>query len=315
MANENSILLIDALNLFSRHYVRNPAMSTQGHQAGGIVGFLTTLGYLVGLLAPKNVYIVWEGGGSTRRRAIFPEYKLNRRPPKLNRYYEDDIPDSSENRLHQIRFLVDVLKNVPVCQLFIDDCEADDVIGYLSRNKLKDKKKVIVSSDRDLYQLLDDSTMIYSLTTKTFLGSKEIIEKFGISPANFVLAKAMAGDPSDGIPGVKGVGFKTLAKRFVLSGPEPYTVDGILQECESKIGKKSPKIYSHIYNSSDIIKRNWKLMYLDVSNLAAMQIRKIEAIIDNYEPTMNRMQMMKLLIDEGLGTFDTLDFFASFASL
>lgn len=309
----NSILLIDALNLFSRHYVRNPAMSTHGHQAGGIVGFLNTLGLLVQQIHPSAVYVVWEGGGSSRRKSIFPEYKQNRRPPKLNRYYEDDIPDSNENRIHQIKFLVECLKHAPMCQLFVEGCEADDVIGYLCRNKFKDEKKIIVSSDRDYFQLLDVNTIMYSLTSKKFLGPDDVLKEFNITPENFVLAKAICGDPSDNIPGVKGVGFKTVAKRFKLSS-DAITIQDILETCKNS-GSKSHKIYSQIYESEDLIKRNWRLMYLDVSNLAALQMRRIDSTVESFKPVKNKMQLMKMLHDEGLPTFNVQELFSSFTLL
>lgn len=313
MTDQSSILFIDALNLFSRHYVRNPAMSTNGHQAGGIVGFLNSVAYLAQLIRPKQIFVVWEGGGATRRRAIFKDYKANRRPPKLNRYYED-IPDTPDNRMHQIKFLVEVLKNVPVCQLFVNDCEADDVIGYLSRNKFRDRKKYIASSDRDYYQLLDEKTMVYSWTTKKFIGPDDVKKEFCISPENFVLAKAINGDASDGVPGVKGVGFKTLAKRFDMLN-STITLDELLDLSEKQRGPKKPKIYDDLCENSDLIKRNLKLMYLDVSNLAAVQVRQIESVVDSFAPKKNKMQLMRDLISEGLSTFDSHDFFSAFSSL
>lgn len=305
------ILFVDALNLFSRHYVRNPAMSTLGFQAGGIVGFLNSLSQLVELLRPKLTFVIWEGGGSMRRRAIFPQYKANRRPPKLNRYYEDDIPDSNENRLHQVKVLVKLLGSVPVCQLFIEDCEADDVIGYLCRNRYKEDKKIIASSDRDFYQLIDEQTMVYSLTSKRFIGSAEVTAEFGISPSNFVLAKAVCGDQSDAIPGVKGVGFKTLAKRFDLK-TSPIMLNDLITTCEALRVQSNAKVYSQICENHDLIKRNWRLMYLDISNLAAIQVRKIDAVVDSFKPVKNKMQLMRALIDEGLGAFDSHEFFSSF---
>ena len=148
------ILIIDALNLFTRHYVVNPTMSTLGHHAGGTIGFLKAIRYLADKLLPIQIIVVWEGGGSPRRRAIFPEYKARRKPPKLNRFYGEDIPDSVENRDYQIALAIELLKNAPIMQVYVSDCEADDVIGYLAKYKLKDEECVIVSSDKDFYQLL-----------------------------------------------------------------------------------------------------------------------------------------------------------------
>lgn len=288
-------------------------MSTHGYQAGGIVGFLTSTAQLVSLLAPEAVFVVWEGNGSARRRAIFPDYKKGRRPPKLNRYYEE-IPDSQENRLQQIKALTMLLKSVPVCQLFVEDCEADDVIGYLCRNRFKTSKKVIASSDRDLYQLIDENTMVYSWSSKKFVGPDEVLAEFNISSSNFVLAKAVCGDASDAIPGVKGVGFKTIAKRFDLRS-SPVSIADLITASDEARASSNAKIYTQIYESQDLIKRNWRLMYLDVSNLAAVQVRKIDAIVDSFKPSKNKMQLMRTLIDEGLGAFDSHEFFSSFSAI
>lgn len=313
--SERPHLLIDALNLFSRHYARNPSMSTLGHQAGGIVGFLNSLKFLTNLVIPSSIIVVWEGGGSARRRAIYPGYKNDRRPPRLNRYYGDDIPDTHENRMHQVRFLVDVLAYLPVCQLFIEDCEADDVIGYLCRNTLNDSRKVIASSDRDYYQLLDARTMMYSWSSKRFVGPQEAHAELGIPARNIALARAICGDRSDNIPGVRGVGLKTLAKRLpMLAEDADVTLDDVLAEC-SKMPPRSPRVYPDIIAGADLIRRNFKLMYLDTSNLAAVQVQKIDAMIKSFNPTKNKMKLMKMLLDEGLGSFDVHELFSAFLPL
>ena len=72
-------------------------MSSNGYQVGGCVGFLKTLQKLVRELSPTAICVAWEGGGSQRRRKLFPEYKLNKRPEKLNRFYGDDILTSMQS--------------------------------------------------------------------------------------------------------------------------------------------------------------------------------------------------------------------------
>jgi len=306
------ILLVDAMNLFARHYIRNPNMSSHGHHAGGVVGFLHAIKYLVQLVHPSAVYIAWEGGGSSRRRAIFPGYKLNRRPPKLNRYYEGEIPDTAENRVYQIKALVGLLKHIPVCQIYVEDCEADDVIGYLAKNNFKDKKKVIASSDRDFYQLLNDKTLMYSWTSKSFVSHVDVLAEHNIAAHNFAVAKVICGDGSDNIPGVKGVGFKTLAKRFPdLASERELSTRDIIEQAQ-RFGHKGPKMIASIAANADVIERNWRLMYLDSSNLAAIQIRKIDAAVDCFVPHMNKIELMKALNQEGLLNFDVHDLISSF---
>lgn len=290
-------------------------MSTHGHQAGGIVGFMGALSTLVDLVKPRLTLIVWESGGSRRRRAVFPDYKKGRRPPKLNRFYED-IPDSQDNRMHQIQFLIEALKHVGVCQLYVEDCEADDVIGFISRNRFLDEKKTIASSDKDYYQLLNDDVSVYSWTSSSFIGPVDLRNKFKIDPSNFVLAKAIAGDPSDSIPGVKGVGFTSVAKRFDMLTPDRDT-QSLLSECHDiiKSMKKPPKIYQQLIDNVELINRNRKLMYLDAANLAAVQVRKIDATLDGFRPVKNKLDLMRALVDEGLASFDVHSFFSAFQNI
>ena len=314
---EDLVLIIDGLNLFTRHYVAHPAVSENGEQVGGIIGFLYGVLNLVEQYKPTQVIVVWESGGSSRRRSIFKNYKSKRRPQKLNRYYEDDLPDSVQNRNYQIASLVKLIDFLPVLQIYVPDCEADDVIGFISRNTFRDKRKLIVSSDRDFYQLLDKRTIIYSPTWKKLVTSKEVIEKFKISPENFCLAKSICGDPSDNIEGVKGVGFKTLSKRFpILKDKKSSTLDEIIQLCDISINEGSKvKAFSEIQSSKSLIERNWKLIYLDTCNLSAFQIQKINHLIDTFVPDRNKIQMMRCLIKEGIQSFNIDRAFLVFSSV
>jgi DNA polymerase-1 len=312
-----SILLVDALNLFTRHFVANPAMSEHGYHVGGIVGFLNSLRLMNERFSPEKVFIIWESGGSPRRRAILPEYKSNRRPKKLNRYYDDEIPDTVQGRDNQISVIVEILKKTPICQMYVPDCEADDVIGYLARYAYRNEKKIILSSDKDFYQLLGDKVEIYSPTKKRSVTHNNVIEEYSISPENFCLAKSICGDSSDNISGIKGAGFKTIAKRFPhLKSRESTGIEDILKICqERESDKRSPKIYKDLLLNKDTIKRNWRLIYLDTKNLSHSQIKRIGDTIDTFAPRKDKISVMRALIREGIKTLDVDRFFLSFNSI
>ena len=108
-SDRSLILLIAGLNLFTRHFIANPAVSETGEHAGGVVGFLNGIASLCEKFRPTKVVVVWEGGGSTRKRLIHSDYKKKRRPEKLNRYYENDIPNTVENRNRQIKILIEMI--------------------------------------------------------------------------------------------------------------------------------------------------------------------------------------------------------------
>jgi len=313
---KHPVIIIDSLNLFTRHFVVNPTMSRQGQQIGGFVGYLKGLKLLTEKLLPKRVVVVWEGGGSPRRRAIFPEYKQGSRPQKLNRYYDDgELPDTYENRDFQIKMTIEALKHVPVQQVYVSDCEADDVIAYMCRHLFVGDQIVVVSSDKDLYQLIDDRVSQWSPGQKKLITSEEVHDKFGVWPTNMCLARSFVGDPSDAIPGIEGAGFKTLLKRFPSLGrSESRLIQDVLDEA-LHIPPPHPKLIRNILECGDIVRRNWKLMHLDIANLSGDQIKRINDSVSSYEPKKNKMELMRLFVRHGVQDFDVDSFFMSLSAL
>tara|TARA_R100001126_G_C4878162_1_gene177404 strand:- start:955 stop:1902 length:948 start_codon:yes stop_codon:yes gene_type:complete len=299
-------LIVDGLNLFTRHYIANPSTNKNGESVGGITGTLVSIASLSERFSPDRIIVVWESGGSARKRAIFKDYKLGRKPQKLNRYYGDDIPDTIENRNVQLSVLISIISSLPIVQIYVPDCEADDVIGYLCKYKMPDQRKVIVSSDKDFYQLLDKKTIIYSPTWKKFVSFQEVREKFKISAQNFCLGKSICGDTSDGIPGVKGAGFKTIAKRFPgLEENNFFTISDLINHCKREIESGSKvKVYKTVLESEDVIRRNWKLINLDTNNLSHSQITKIINSVDTFSPSPNKMKILKILKTHAIQNVD-----------
>lgn len=305
------ILLIDAMNLFIRSFAAFPSMSTHGHQIGGAVGFLKTMKKVVGEVFPKKIYICWEGGGSARRRGLFKDYKAHRKPEKLNRFYEDDIPETDENRSLQIAALAKLLKHLPVCQVYVSDCEADDVIAHLCKKVFPNDKKVIMSSDKDLFQLLDDKTRVYSLHKKTYYTAEDIKEEFHISMRNFALAKAVCGDAGDNVPGIEGVGFKTLAKRIPLfASDNDLSIEDVITFSQARL--KEAKAFRSIAEGEEIIRRNWKLVHLGDHALAPIQMERIEFVVGTFKPQPNKIEFIRRLIAEGIQGFEVDTFFSAF---
>lgn len=304
--SKDRCLIVDAYNLFIRHYVANPAMSKNGEQIGGIVGFYNSLTKLIDKSNAKDVFIIWEGGGSVRKKSVYKDYKRQSRPVKLNRYYED-IPDTLQNRNYQIKTLINFLNNFPVTQLYVEGSEADDVIGYLCKYRFKSRPKIIVSSDHDFYQLLDDLTIIYSPTLKDFVNEKYVIDKYGIHPINYALAKAIVGDSSDNIPGVPGAGFKTIVKEYGHLFQDPEFDANRLQlftENSDKMEISKKKIYRSIKENENMIERNFKVINLDVDNLAHYQINKLEQKLENNKKAYNNINIHKILNENAINSID-----------
>lgn len=318
---ERPILIIDGFNFFLRHFIVNGTTNGTGEPVGGVVGFLKGLVSLTDKFVPKQIYVVWEqGGGCPRRKKIFEGYKANRVKDKdmfkdvgkdsvVPKSHNAWILDDKENRLKQLHLLTQVMKNIPVCQIYLSETECDDIIGYLVKYKFKQDqtKKIIVSSDKDFYQLLEDeNVLIYDQSKHDVVNADKVIEKYGISARNFCLAKVLSGDPSDNINGIEGMGFKTAIKRFpeLANKEKDILLSDILQLAEekSKDKKNKVKIFSEVVANKDLLERNWKLMYFDTSNLSASQIEKINYAVDNFIPGMNKLGLIKSLIDSGVST-------------
>jgi len=310
-------IYIDGLNVFMRHFAANPAKSLNGQLCGGIFGMLRNIQHLSEKFKPSKIVVVWEGGGSVRRRNIDPNYKQGRRPVRLNRSeYNADIPDTEGNRNWQLKTLVKILYKTPVTQIYVNDCEADDVIAYLTSTKKEKIEKLIVTSDKDYYQLINDMTKIWSPNKKQIIDKQYVLEKWNVTPNNFCTTRCFSGDQSDGIKGVKGAGFKVMSKRFPeLSTCKDVTINDIINrsEEEDKNGSKL-KLYKNIIAESHNITKNWKLMYLDSAMISADQVKKINYQLNNKEEKINKFEIMKILNSQGLNSFDVHSFLLSIKS-
>jgi len=300
-----------------RHFAANPSVSDNGLHIGGSVGFLKGVQLLIDNFHPEKLYVIWEGGGSARRRSIYKGYKSGRRPVKLNRFYEADIPDTVGNRNYQINLTTKLLGLSGIPQLYVSDCEADDVIGYLSKNKLKNENLIIVSSDKDYYQLLEKNRVkIWSPGQKKILTTESVRERFGIPAENFCVARCFCGDGSDGLPGIKGAGFRTLSKRFPeLTKEEFVSVEEIINISRKRSEESKVKLYHQVVADSEIPTKNWKLMNLDAVNLSPYQVEKINYKIDTPDRKMNKINFMRILIREGVKVFDADKFFMTARSI
>ena len=126
-------------------------------------------------------------------------------------------------------------------------------------------------------------------------------DKYGVSTENFVTARSFIGDGSDGIGGIKGVGFKTLSKKFPkLKTDDFVSVQDILIESAELLEKKKQKVLENIVSNESIPHRNWKLMYLDISNLSAEHVKNLEYSFNTAKATPSKFGLIKSLNNEGI---------------
>jgi len=295
-------LVIDGLNLFIRNFCVMPTMDRDGNPIGGLVGFVRTMKNLMSDNAPDRVVVCWDGeGGSRRRRGIFAEYKQGRKV-RTNRAYDLESPnDQADNFQDQVQKLKRVLRCMGTVQVECQEVEADDAIAYLCSHVLPaEDESIVVSSDRDLLQLVSPKTVVYSPSKKVYWTSTEVKEKTGVLPENYVFVKAMMGDGSDNIPGVGGIGEKTAVKLFPFLGEKPSSLSEILQHAEANQGTSAK--YKSVLASQDRLAENVKLMQLSapiISAQAARTVRESSSIRPHFSSTDLRLDIARLGL-EGL---------------
>lgn len=299
-------LIVDGTNTFIRNFCIVPSIDSSGNSIGGVVGFLKSLNLFVKLTRPTDIIIVFDGpGGSQRRRTLFKDYKSQRKIAKLKRNYEHELDNVKDNKIYQILKLRKYLQSLPVSVIEIENIEADDTIAYLV-SFLEGDKKVIVSTDKDFYQLLTSETIIYSPSLKKFINSRTCFDIFNINSKNFALAKSIVGDKSDNIPGIRGVGFKTAIKLFPFLGDDiKYSVSDLISFCK----KQNDKKYDKFISNEETLIRNYKLVQLESSIISMYSSGKIKNEL-NQKNKFNLTELRKDLIRDGINIEE--DLFMSF---
>jgi len=312
MTYNSRVLLVDSMNLFIRSYAAVPSMDDNGNHIGGMIGFLKSLGLAIRSFKPTRVILVFDGkGGSQRRRKIYPEYKANRKPPvRLNRAYDLTTDDQEkDNMKFQLITLVEILECLPVTIFALDSVEADDVIAHLSQLvTVVEGESIIYSTDKDFFQLASDNIKVYNPVKKKTFSQDVILEDYGIHPKHFHFFRALNGDTSDNINGVKGVGEISL-KKYLPEIADPtldINVEFIRQKYANQ--KKVPKMIENILNNTDIIDRNIKLMDLHEGIMSSDARIKISNRFHETFPSLNKYALTKLLMKgKLLGAFPRYD--------
>ena len=308
------VLIVDALNMYFRAYIVDPSLSSNGQPVGGFKGFLKILNKLVREISPDQIVICWDGpGGSRKRKSVNKGYKEGRSPIRLNR----DIRNLTEaeelnNKIWQQTRLYEYLNEMPIVQFMFEDIEADDLISYVVNSPhFSDDQKVIVSSDKDFFQLLDDHTILYRPVQKEVLNKNSVVEKFNIHPNNFALARAMTGDKSDNLAGVGGVGLATISKRIpFLTEEKSYTIEEVLEHCRNVDSKL--KCFSSILEGEETIRQNYKLMQLYSPSVSVQVKQQMHNVLEENVPQFNKTKIRTMFIQDGIGELILTDLFTNF---
>ena len=301
------ILVFDGLNTFIRAFGATPSTNEDGEHIGGITGFLFSIGKVVRDFKPSRCIIVFDGrGGSRRRKSIYKDYKANRaNKTRLRRHDHNQfatIEDEQEAMRYQFSRLVSYLDCLPVTFLAIDGIEADDTITYISDMYRDISKRVtIVSTDRDFYQLVDDQVQIWSPIKKRMYTTETVLDEFGVHPNNYVAYRSFTGDKSDNIPGVSGIGPKTIAKLLPeLADEQSFTIDDILDKSKRLLTESTK--YKKIAECEETLRKNYLLMNLKELDISATHKSNIRHIVESPIPGLNKIEFQKLFMQDKMWT-------------
>jgi DNA polymerase-1 len=294
------VLIVDAMNTFLRSFAIINHINPKGNHIGGLTGFLKSLGFAIKHINPTRVIIVFEGAGSTQnKKNLYPDYKGNRKLKRITNFDGfSNQAEESESIENQLLRLVEYLQCLPLDITSIDRTEADDTMAYLA-TKLSDKNDVVImSSDQDFLQLVNDKITVYSPTKKKFYNPERIKEEYGLPPQNYLQMKILLGDDSDNVPGVPKLGPKKLIKNF----PELVEEKSVtLSEILDKSAKENTGMYGAVNNFKHQLLINEKLMDLHNPNLSAMMKIEADDVIEQPKSTMDKSKFLSMYTQDLLG--------------
>ncbi|MBQ7372954.1 MAG: DNA polymerase I [Clostridia bacterium] len=226
----NSLVLIDGNSLINRAFYATPPMSTKdGTPTNAVYAFINMLVKIIGDIKPEHILVAFDRKEPTFRHSLFTDYKGTRKPMP-----EDLRP--------QIDLLKTVLDTLGISRFEMPSIEADDIIG--SAAKKFDKETIIITGDKDSFQLVDDSTSVYftrkGISELEVFSQENFNKKMGINPIQIIDLKSMMGDSSDNIPGILGVGEKTALSLVQTYG----SLENLYEHTDELKGKLQEKVLS-----------------------------------------------------------------------
>ncbi|MBU4565121.1 MAG: hypothetical protein KMY53_16020 [Desulfarculus sp.] len=234
-------LILDGNNMVAIANAATDLKAPDGTPTGGIIGFLRSLRAIIEDVNPVSVVAAWDGGKSRYRVAKFPAYKAHR---AAERNLEQQIKYG--NLIKQLPLVQEITGALGIGNVRIPGYEGDDVVAMLEARvqaKGPDQAAVIVSTDKDMLQLVSDRCWVYNPIKKSSTMVGNFHETTGVTRAQYPEFRAMVGDPSDGIPGVFGIGEGTAKKVLAEHG----TFANFLTHYEDRKpkGKKLSDLYAH----------------------------------------------------------------------
>lgn len=269
-----TILIFDMMYLFKSIVSASTVTNFDGTPLGGVSGCLNKISYLTGHFQADKVICVFDGSNShQKRRMLDSNYKMNRGGlAKLSVPFQMSDKDKVDNLKLQQIYLIKILRHMPVYLLQEENQEADDIIAYLTTEYFaENSNNIIVSGDQDFLQLVNKNTKVFfpRSNDERLMNEAMSTEAYGCLPRNIPIMKAIAGDSSDNIAGISGVGTKTVMKYFPELAKKSYTITEFMRLIDSKkeILSKT-KTSKKILDGKETILNFYKVTQLHSSNIS-----------------------------------------------
>lgn len=208
---ETNVLLVDGNALYKRGFIgARDEYNRNGQHIGGIYQFITVLRKLLDENLFHKVFVFWDGEFSGKLRwEIYKDYKSGRGKDYINGTKPEDLEEVAQRGV-----VFNYLEELYIRQLIHEKVESDDFIAYYCKTKSDNEKITIVTSDRDLCQLINEDVRMYMIDKKTYISVDNFQNHFKYHYSNVAVIKILCGDNSDSIKGVKRLGDETLLKLF-----------------------------------------------------------------------------------------------------
>lgn len=265
------LLIIDVSYLSHRAFHTTGFLEHLGNPTGVLFGVLRDIQTLTARWKPDKFVFAFDGPPPNKRLALYPEYKGNRVAKRKEMTDEErEARAGMHKQIDQLRS--ELLTKIGYSNIFCErGYEADDIIAKVCHDN-HDKVKCIVSSDEDLFQLIDVNTFCYNVRRQGVVGSVEFAEKYnGITPDQWPLVKAIAGCSGDNVQGIQGVG-EVKACQYLLGTMNQKT-----------------KTYSKIESNTELIKRNLPLVRLPFPGLPEFIIRDDNPSRRNFNDVLDML--------------------------
>ena len=266
------LMLLDSAGLYYRAFHGAPESITapDGTPVNAVRGFLDMTAALVAARHPTGLVACWDDDWRPAWRVdLLPSYKAHR-------VAEDGGEDEPESLPAQVAIITEVLAAVGIPRVGAPGFEADDVIGTLARRHAARGEPVeVVTGDRDLIQLVDDALGIRVLYTGRGIRRLEVLDEaavratHGVSPQQYADLAILRGDPSDGLPGLPGVGAKTAAALLQRFG----NLAGVLQALDAQDHGIRPGVASAVRAGRDYLQRAERVVLVAEAPVPEVQAR------------------------------------------